>query len=282
VALWNTKIPSLVGSLPMFTGATIFEAKYGPLGEVTDIWVDKQHTQLGLSASDDIDALAIGKSMPPAGPMTTTMTALSSSARQYVFSLNAPNASTTEQLMVHATISGQGPATEKLRTETGNPLVGPTGTLGGDVKGACGKDPEALTLSSGLGVPDNSLSNAPVMSLSLHAQKSLVQPTDVTPPPPYGVDSFDLTGVLSGWGTAQQHDALVFVAFFHQNGMIVRQLPSRTSQQDVYEFAQTYLVPWPGPGAWNYYRVAIGTLGTSSGSQNLMLESMSSWLLRKP
>lgn len=281
VALWNTKIPNLVGSRPEFTGGTIFEAKYGTNGQVVDILVIKEHTELGLSEDDDIDALAISEVKPLGFQVMPPLSEIDSATRQYVFSLDDASSTAYEQLMVHASVSGSGPTTDKLRTESGNPLVGPAGTLAGDVKGACGKDPEVQMFSETLGIPANSLITAPEMSLSLHAVDSLLPPPFPSPYP-YGADSVDLTGVLSGWGTSQPHDAMVFVGIVHPLGTIVRQLPMRSSQQDVYDFTENFLVPYPNPAGWHYYHVIVGTLGTSAGHQNVLLESTGSLLVRRP
>lgn len=263
-------------------GATIFRATYDlGNGAVLGVDVFLRGSDLELDSGDDVDALAVGYSIAPPPSVTAPLYPLvaGQSSVRVLFS----TVSGAEQLMVYATPNGapgiSGPVVRPLRNGGGNPLVGPAGTLSGNVKGVCAKDPETGARAASFGIPSQDLPY-PDLGLSLHARAG----SDATLP---GLDSFLLTGVLSGWGAGNTpHNAMVFLAMNVPGfAPTLFQLPNRTPANGTLEFQVMVNFPWQfigyGPNnsplyrnEYSFYVVTVQSLVAPYGEHATAVEKI--------
>ena len=242
---------------PHFDGATIFKTEFDlTTGKAKKATVFKRGSDLGLTANDDIDALAIGDAQPMTIPANapqppTTFRNLDQNSQFIVFSTVNLSAAAPEELMVCGMTSGVW-HTGPLRTSGGNPLVGPAGTVLGSVSAICSKDPHSGNLAASFGIPIDDSGLDQRMGLSLHARAA----ADATA----GNDKFRLTGVLSGWGDGTPHlqQCVLVVAWYGNPGGTLYQLPLRPATADVYSFAINIELPW-SPTNVNTYTMYVVT-----------------------
>lgn len=237
-------------------GATIFRATYNlATGDVWGVDVFLRGNQLGLEEGADVDALAVGYSLspppsvlPPLYPVATGSTGV-----RVLFS----TVSGTEQLLMYATPNGapgiNGPVVRPLRNDGGNPILGVIGTLTGNVKGVCTKDPETGARAASFGIPSRDIL-APDLGLSLHARTGSPDATMS------GYDTFVLTGVVSGWGSSNTpHDAIPYLVMDVPGfPPTLFALPNRTPADGTLEFQVMASFPWQfigyGPNNVPMYR----------------------------
>ena len=107
------------------------------------------------------------------------------------------------------------------------------------MKGACSQDPEFQSGANSFGVPSHP---HPLPGVTGHQAFSLAARTE---PGPAGVDTYTITGTLSGWGTGQAGYSLC-VLWVDLQGLqipITLQDP-RLAGDDRYEFTATLSLPW--------------------------------------
>ena len=257
-------------------GATILVANYDPQsGLIVDIEVQATGGSLGLPEGADIDALAMGFApVSPVFPAESTLHPLVPGSLFYVLSLAAGGPD--DQLFVVAEPT-QNPGTgggattpmggrrRPLHNEQGKPLLGPAGTLTGNVKSACAHDPESLIESQNYGVPRNDNITVARSNLSLFATEKLGVPVPILNPNQF--DSFDLHGTVSGWGQAMAEPSLMFLWIRCDGVDSWKVLPTRGANDHVYDFTTPVTCARnqdPTAAGRNFYMMSVCTVPLSN------------------
>lgn len=269
-------------------GATIFEVTFSTTGanygEVVNFQIFRTYVDLGVPMGADIDALAMAEA-PYGVPQSEDQRVHRIAAGQPLLvvsfagdPLTLAGAPVTDQLWVVARTEQNllsvndplampgGQHGRALRDAAGGQLVGPVGTLTGNVKGVCNYDPEGSFRSITAAFPDDDAVVIPRMILSAAA----TQPSVDDGWDPTVVDRFTLHGSVSGWGTmpAQQASMLLWIEV--DGTPYWRALPPRGAAKDVYDFELELEFPRdnaPGNGGINDYRFCIVSAAAVSPTQ---------------
>jgi len=227
-------------------GATIFHVRFSnaptSFGEIELFEIYKTGAQLGLPEGADIDALAMA--VAPNEPDSTDPDVHQLLQGSLLHVISFATGTGADQLSVVADVrrnvqnpqGPQGQVRRPLHDQNGNPLVGPSGTLTGNVRGVCNYDPEGAFKSSAAAFPfeDEITEARSNVSMFAVAGGSAVGSTSEYNPVQH--DAFTLHGCVSGWGTLPPQPSWMWIWVSVDGEDGYWPLPPRGAADDVYDF----------------------------------------------
>ncbi|MCR9247795.1 MAG: hypothetical protein NXI31_22435 [bacterium] len=208
---WNAEISQPTGTpIPlsdqsrngMITGATIFAVEYDANGDITTVEVLADHVSLGLSSTEDVDALAVGQPTQVNSLPLETYHPVDTAKLAIFFSLQPGLSAVSEEpLHVSAVVQDpQGPVRVRkpLRRKEGASITDGSKVLGSDnIDAICHFDPElGQGRSSLFGMPGLS-EPLPPIGFSMSRNEVVVPNTVVV--------------VASGWPATGEANSAMFL-----------------------------------------------------------------------